>query len=136
MALIQWSDFLFNIDTLTYEELRRKSSVRWARQKIVGGDNRLQAVGRDNDTIRLRGAFYPQVASWVGGTVDTKSIDDLREEMKGMQPQLMLLANGTSLGYWVIEDINTDNSLYSQGTGHVPRRQEFTIKLRWYGERL
>ena len=42
----------------------------------------------------------------------------------------MLLANGTSLGYWVIEDINTDNSLYSEATGHVPRRQKFSIKLR------
>ena len=85
MALIQYGDFLFNIDTLTYDELRRKSSVRWARQKIVGGDDRLQAAGLDNDTIRLSGTFYPQVASWVGGTVGTKSLDDLRNTMKEMQ---------------------------------------------------
>lgn len=136
MALIQWSDFLFNIDTLTYDELRRKSSVRWARQKIVGGNERLQAVGRDNDTIRLKGVFYPQVASWVAGTVGTQSLDDLRAEMKQMQPKLITLANGTSLGYWVLEEVDVDNSNYSGGTGHVPRRQKFDLKFRFYGDRL
>ena len=136
MALVQLGEFLFDISTLTYDELRRKSSVRWAKQKIVGGDERLQAVGRDNDTIRLSGTFYPQVAAIVAGDVGTKSLDDLRAVMKEMQPLLMTSASGHSLGYWVIEDLNADNSHYAAGTGHTPRRQRFNIKLRWYGERI
>lgn len=136
MALVQWGDFQFSINTLAYDELMRMSSVRWAGQKIVGGDERLQAVGRDNDSIRLSGTFYPQIASQVGGTVGTQSLDDLRAKMKEMQPQLLTSASGHSLGYWVAEEIEASNSLFAAGTGHVPRRQRFNIKLKWYGERL
>lgn len=136
MALVQFGEFQFSINTVVYDELRRRSSVRWARQKIVGGDERLQAVGRDNDVIRLSGTFYPQIASQVGGVVGTQSLDDLRAKMKEMQPQLLTSASGHSLGYWVAEDVDVNNSLYAAGTGHTPRRQRFNIKLRFYGERI
>ena len=132
--LLQLGEFQFSISTLVYDELVRNSSVRWARQAIVGGDERLQAVGRNNDTIRLAGVFYPQVAAQVGGTVGTQSLDDLRTTMKGQEPQVLVSADGLSLGYWVIEEIEVANSLYVSGTGSVPRQQRFTISMRWYGD--
>ena len=136
MALVQWGEFQFNINSLAYDELVRRSSVRWARQAIVGGDERLQAVGRNNDTIRLTGTFYPQIAAQVGGTVGTQSLDDLRATMKELQPLLLTSASGHSLGYWVAEEVEAANSLFAAGTGDVPRRQRFTIAMRWYGERI
>ena len=136
MALVQFGDFQFNINSLTYDELVRRSSVRWARQPVVGGDERLQATGRNNDTIRLSGTFYPQIASQVGGTVGTQSLDDLRATMKELQPLLLTSASGHSLGYWVAEEIEAANSLFAAGTGDVPRRQRFSINMRWYGERI
>lgn len=136
MALVQWDDFQFDISTIAYQELQRVASVRWAKQQIVGGDERLQAVGRNNDKIRLTGTFFPQIAAQVGGTVGTQSIDDLREKMKELQPQLLTSASGHSLGYWCMEEISVDQSGFARGTGHVPRRQKFTIALIWYGSRL
>ena len=136
MAYVQLGEFQFQVSTLVYDELVRISSVRWARQSIVGGDERLQATGRNNDSIRLTGTFYPQIASQVEGTVGTESLDGLRATMKEMQPLLLTSASGHSLGYWVAEEIEAANSRYSQGTGPTPRRQRFLIRLRWYGERL
>ena len=133
MALVQLGTFQFHIGSLPYSQLRHRSSVRWSRQNIIGSEDRLQAVGRDNDRIRLSGVFYPQVAAMVGGTVGTKSIDDLRAMMKQMQPQILVSPNGENLGYWVIEDVDADNSIYAKGTGSTPRRQEFEIRLRWFG---
>ena len=131
--LIQLADFQFSISTVAYNELNRVSSVRWGSHDIVGGAQRLQAVGQNNDTITLNGVFYPQLAAQVGGAVGTESLDSLRETMKAMQPQLITAANGNSLGYWVMESLETTDSKF---LGAVPRRQEFRISLRWYGEKL
>ena len=136
MALVQLGDFQFSLNTVAYQELQRTASVRWAQHQIVGGDLKLQAAGRDNDRIRLSGTFYPQIASQVGGAVGTQSLDSLRETMKEMQPLLMTAANGQSLGYWVMEELEVNNTLYAAGTGDVPRRQGFTIALRWFGANL
>lgn len=131
--LIQLADFQFSISTVAYDALNRVSSVRWAARDIVGGTQRLQAVGKENDRIRLNGVFYPQLAAQVGGEVGTKSLDRLRDLMNDMQPQLITAANGNSLGYWVIEQVETTDSKF---LGAVPRRQEFSLNLRWYGAKL
>ena len=136
MAYVQLGDFQFQVSTLVYDELVRVSSVRWSRQAIVGGDERLQATGRNNDSIRLTGTFYPQIASQFDGAVGTESLDGLRETMKEMQPLLLTSASGHSLGYWVAEEIEAANTLFSRGVGPTPRRQRFSIRLRWYGQRI
>ena len=130
--LLQLGDFQFQVSTLAYQELTRASSVRWAVQDIVGNNQRLQATGRNNDTIRLQGVFYPQFASEVGGAVGTESIDHVRDLMNEQQPLLLTAATGDTLGYWVIEELDTGQSLFSAGQG-VPRKQTFTIGLKWYG---
>lgn len=130
--LLQLGDFQFQVSTLAYQELTRTSSVRWAVHDIIGNDQQLQATGRNNDTIRLQGVFYPQLASEVGGAVGTESIDRLRDTMNEQKPLLLTAATGDTLGYWVIEELDTGQSLFSAGHG-VPRKQTFTIGLKWYG---
>ena len=130
--LLQLGDFQFQVSTLAYQELTRGSSVRWVVHDIVGSDQRLQATGRNNDTIRLQGVFYPFFAAEFGGAVGTENIDQLRETMKQQEPLLLTAATGDTLGYWVIEELETGQSLFSAGQG-VPRRQTFTIGLKWYG---
>ena len=140
--------FQFQISTLVYDELRHRSSVRWARQPYVlgrarengltglEGGERLQAVGLDNDTIVISGVFHPLIAAQVGGKVGTESVDDLRILMKKMKPLLLTAASGHSMQYWVIESIDSVHSVFSKATGHVPRRQQFTVSLRYYGARV
>ena len=133
--LMQYADFQFDISTVAYNELNRVSSTRWAKHDIVGGHQKLQAVGKNNDRIRLNGTFYPILAAQVGGRVGTDSIDALRELMNQMKPHLLTAANGNSLGYWVLEELETNQSLFSGGAG-VPQKQDFNIVLRWYGANL
>jgi len=130
--LLQLGDFQFQVSTLAYQELTRASSVRWVVHDIVSNNQRLQATGRNNDTIRLQGVFYPQFASEVGGAVGTESIDHVRDLMNEQQPLLLTAATGDTLGYWVIETLDTGHSLFSPGQG-VPRKQTFTIGLKWHG---
>ena len=133
--LVQFADFQFDISTVAYQELNRISSVRWAALDIIGNNQKLQAVGRDNDRIRLNGTFYPILAAQVGGAVRTDSLDALRELKNEMQPHLLTASNGNSLGYWVMEELETNDSLFSGGRG-VPQKQDFNIGLRYYGARI
>jgi len=132
---MQFQEFQFNISTVAYNELNRVSRFRWASHDIVGGHQKLQATGKENDRIRLNGTFYPLLASQVGGAVGTQSLDALRELANQMLPHLLTAANGNSLGYWVLEELETTQSLFSGGAG-VPQKQDFNIVLRWYGENL
>lgn len=133
--LMQYADFQFDISTVAYNELNRVSSTRWATHDIVGSHQKLQAMGKDNDRIRLNGTFYPILAAQVGGTVGTNSLDALRELANQMQPHLLTAANGNSLGYWVLEELETNNTHFSSGQG-VPQKQQFNIALRYYGASL
>ena len=133
--LMQYADFQFDISTVAYNELNRVSSIRWATHDIVGSHQKLQAMGKDNDRIRLNGTFYPILAAQVGGAVGTNSLDALRELANQMQPHLLTAANGNSLGYWVLEELETNNTLFSSGQG-VPQKQQFNIALRYYGASL
>ena len=100
MAYVQLGEFQFQVSTLVYDELVRVSSVRWSRQAIVGNDERLQATGRNNDSIRLTGTFYPQIASQFDGKVGTESLDGLRDTMKKLQP--LLLTSGIGAFAWIL----------------------------------
>lgn len=134
--LIQLGSFLFDISTVAYNELNRVSSYKWAQHNIVDNYQGLQAVGFENDRVRLSGTFYPQVASMVDRPREgNKDFVELRNMAKQMKPYLIASADGNSLGYWVIEEIGTNDSLFGPGEG-IPRKQIFSINLRYYGASL
>ena len=132
--LMQLGEFQFSVSTLAYDSVSRTAKARFARHEIAGGGEKLHAVGVQADSIRLSGTFYPQLAATLGGPVGTESLDNLRATLKNMQPQLLVAGDGEDLGFWVIEELETVGSLFSNGAG-VPRRQQFNIRLAFYDGR-
>ena len=80
----------------------------------------------------LKGTVAPQIAEHVGSTYKgTGAIDALRALGEAMEPLLLQAADGRNFRYWIIEALTNLDSAYLED---VPRRQEFQLVLRYYGE--
>ena len=72
MHLMALGMFLFEIGTLAYDEMQRKTDWQHARSQRVGARDATQFTGVGDETISLSGAVYAEIAD---GRV---SLDDLR----------------------------------------------------------
>ena len=130
--LIQFGAFHFSISTAAYDTLTRHARANWARLPILNSNERLQAIGIDNDTIDLVGTVLPEFTKLSGGSGGTTIIDTLRELAQEQKPHRIVTENGTNLGTWVLESlVNQDSRFLRDGT---PRKQEFRIRFRLYDD--
>ena len=130
--LIQLGTFQFQIATAAYDALTRTTQAIWARLPILGSHEKLQAVRNENDTIQLVGTVFPQHAVMHGGRGRTETLDELRDMTKALVPYRITAADGQTWGFWIIEELlNKDSRWIRDGT---PRRQDFRLQLRYYGE--
>lgn len=121
--------FAFSISTAAYQDLKRTSEWRWAAQARIGNTDMLQYVGRGNDTITLTGTVHP-----IFMNAGIGQIDALRAEADKKTPLLLVSGQGDVMGLWVIERVSeTQNAFYKEG---VPKRQQFDISLRYYGDNI
>jgi len=121
MHLMALGMFLFEIGTLPYDELQRKTDWRHARSTRVGARDAVQFVGPGDETISLSGSVYAEIAD---GRV---SLDELRE-MAGAGDALPLVdGSGTVFGTFVIEAID-ERHAYLMNDGRA-RRIDFGIDL-------
>ena len=51
-----------------------------------------------------------------------------------MKPLLLQLPSGRNLGYWVIEMLDNTESRFLEGD--IPRKEEFRVHIRYYGENV
>ena len=128
--LTQLGDFQFNLSTIAAQEVERISQYRFAEQERIGQQNLLQAVGRENEIIRITGWLSPELQAIYGGRGNP--LDELRMIADTQEPQILITEDGRNLGYWVIFGINTRSSLFLP-RGQGARRMEFTIQLKYYG---
>ena len=70
-------------------------------------------------------------ARQISGQVGTEAIDTLRDLLYDQLPLLLLSADGFSLGYWIIRELENIDSNYVRS---IPRQQQFQISLQYYGE--
>ena len=121
MHLMALGMFLFEIPTLAYDEMQRKTDWRHARSTRVGARDATQFVGVGDETISLSGSVYAEITD---GRV---SLDDLRS-MAGDGEALPLVdGTGTVYGNFVIEAIDERHAfLMSDGRA---RRIDFAIDL-------
>ena len=59
--LAQIGDFQFSLSTIAAREIERISQYRFAEQDRVGQTKLLQAVGIENEIIRISGMFSPEL---------------------------------------------------------------------------
>jgi phage protein U len=121
MHLIALGMFLFEIGTLPFDELQRKTDWQHARSARVGARDATQFVGPGDETVSLSGAVYTELTD---GRV---SIDDLRALADAGEALPLVDGSGTVYGNFVITALDERHAyLMADGT---PRRIDFGLDL-------
>jgi phage protein U len=113
--------FVFGIDTLSYQQLQRQNSWRWAANNRVGQRPARQFVGQGDDMITLSGWIAPELKG------DATSVDQLRMLADEGEPQVLVDATGTVYGLWVLEGLTETGTLHRIDS--KPRRLEFSLTI-------
>ncbi|MBP6894318.1 MAG: phage tail protein [Pseudacidovorax sp.] len=113
--------FVFQLDTLSYQELQRRTSWKHASQPLVGARNASQYLGPGEDTITLQGLLIPEF------TGEAASLDMLRAMADTGAAWVLIEGTGTLYGAFVIKEMTETRTLfYEDGTA---RRIEFSLTL-------
>lgn len=113
--------FVFALDTLAYQELRRTTEWRHPENSRIGAMPARQYVGPGGDKMTLTGLQAPEHFG------DRLAIDQLRK--MGDRGAAYALVNGAGevFGAWVIESVEETGSLFIREG--IARRVEFTLNL-------
>lgn len=117
--------YYFNLDTATFDELRRQSSFRWAGQERLTRSIAQQAVGQGEDKLSLKGAIFP------GHKGGLKQLDTLRSIGRALQPLTLTTGYGEVLGTWCLLSVDEEQSHLL--AGGIPRKQSFSLEFVSYG---
>jgi phage protein U len=147
---------IFSISTLAYDKLTRSDAFRWVTMERLNNVPAEQFIGPGSINIELSGTIYPgfsfggptytsaqlvnntaaQIVGSANGqqvpVIGTQRLEPLRALANAGQPYQMNDARGYNFGLFVILDVNEVQS--SIIDGGAPRKQEFVIKLRSYGQ--
>ncbi|EGF93096.1 phage P2 GpU family protein [Asticcacaulis biprosthecium C19] len=121
MHMMSLGMFIFEIGTLAYQELQRKTAWRHARGERFGALATAQYLGPGDDTISLPGVLYP------GQIGDYSAISRLREMGNTGDAQLLCTGYGDVLGEWLILSLDETQSLFFEDG--APRKVAFTLEL-------
>ncbi|MEJ5040379.1 phage tail protein [Pseudomonas sp. B21-036] len=124
----QAQPYYFNLDTATFDELRRQSGFRWAGQERLSRHPAQQAVGLGEERITLKGTIFPGAQSGLG------QLQALRSIGRQLQPLSLTTGYGEVLGNWCLTSIEEDQS--SLVAGGIPRKQGFSLEFVSYGDDL
>ncbi|MFT4091329.1 MAG: phage tail protein [Asticcacaulis sp.] len=119
--MMSLGEFIFEIDSLPYQELARRSEWRHATAERFGLRASAQYVGPGADKITLTGALFPgEIGSW--GAIETLS------SMAATGGAFGLVAGtGEILGDWFIRSLDQRHSLFF--IDGVARKADFTLEL-------
>lgn len=116
--------FMFHSLQFGYKGLRRNLSTRWADIQTVGGLNRLQWTGGDDDVVDIEGVIFPHE---FGGLAVLEGIRGAAAQ--GTVLPLITLA-GNVYGLHVIEGVSEDQSFHD--AFGQPRQDAFRLRLKRY----
>lgn len=103
--------FVFSVPTLTYEQLRRRSDYRFARNGRLGARDAAQFVGPGDQTISLDGKAHAELCD------GEASLDTLHAMAAEGEGQALVCSNGRVYGNFVVTGIDERHILFaSDGT--------------------
>jgi len=121
MHLMALGMFLFQISTLAYDELQRKTDWRFAMSSRVGTRDAAQFLGVGEETVSLSGSVYAEITD---GTV---SLDTLREMGDAGEALPLVSGAGIVFGNFIIRSIDERHAvLMADGRA---QRIDFDIDL-------
>lgn len=122
MALMTLGMFVFDLPTLTYNQLQRRSSWRHPTNERVGARPAGQFAGAGDDDITLTGMLAPVAF----GKAD--SLDDLRTMADTGEAFPLVDGSGHIFGAYAITSLDeTQRSIMDNGR---PRISDFTLSLK------
>lgn len=121
MQLCSLGMFVFQIPTLAFHELQRRTNWRHARNARVGARDATQFAGPGDETISLSGTVYDEICD------GRANLDQLRDMAAKGDAYLLITGDGTVVGSFVIEGIDERHAAIKEdGT---PRATDFGIDL-------
>ncbi|UYM14247.1 phage tail protein [Endozoicomonas euniceicola] len=127
-VMMKLGNYTFSLNTAAYQRLQRTTSYRWSSQDRINKTAARQFIGPGDDTIKLAGVIFPQFNGGAG------QLDSLRELAGTGKPHLLVDSLGIVHGYWCLTDI--DETQTKHLAGGIPRQQEFSLSLIYYGDTL
>ena len=118
--------YRFAIKNSAYQTLKRQSEYRWQKINRINANPILQFTGFGVETIDLPGVIYPH---FKGGL---KQVTLMRAQAGLGKPLFLISGNGFAYGRWCIVKITESQSNFLNGG--MPRKIEFFIQLKRYGE--
>jgi len=119
--LMSLGQFVFGLDTVPFDTLRRSSAYRHPSNPRVGALPGRQFVGAGDDTITISGVLAPEYAG------STKSLQQLRDMAGGGKAWALVSGAGHVFGAFVIENVNETSTLFTDNG--LARRIEFDMQL-------
>lgn len=126
LTMMALGPYRFGCNTAAYQSFERSAAYRWASQTRIGRLPASQFMGADAQGVTLQGVIYP---GFKGGL---NQVETMRTVAGLGRPLMMTNGYGRSLGRWVILSISETSTVFF-GDG-APRKIEFTLTLRQYGE--
>lgn len=99
--------FVFSVPTLTYEQFRRRSDYRFARNGRLGARDAAQFVGPGDQTVSLDGKAHAELSD------GEASLDTLHAMAAEGEAQALVCANGRVYGNFVVTGIDERHILFA-----------------------
>lgn len=128
MALMTLGMFVFDLPTLTYNQLQRRSNWRHPTSDRVGARPKGQFAGAGDDDVTLTGALAPISL----GSAD--ALDQLRDMAGTGEPFPLVDGTGHVFGAFVITGLDeTKRALMDNGQSRI---SDFTLTLKRMDDEL
>ncbi|MDH7641163.1 phage tail protein [Sphingomonas oryzagri] len=109
MAVMSLGTFVFSIPTLLFDQFQQREGQRFATNARVGARDAVQAIGPDEETIRLDGLAVAELQDADG------SLDQLRGMMEATGIWPLMDGNGRLYGYYVIRSLENRSRTFLAG---------------------
>lgn len=119
--LMALGQFIFGMDTLAYQELKRQNTWRHPSSSRVRARPARQFVGPGDDTISLSGVLSPELMGKAASLAELRAMADTGKSWP------LVTGVGEVLGAFVIENLNETGTLHLDNG--VPRRIQFDLQL-------
>ncbi|MEZ6853022.1 phage tail protein [Halodesulfovibrio aestuarii] len=132
--MMRLGEYVFSLDTAVYQSMSRTSKYNWAEQARIGRNPSLQYTGTGADTLSLPGIIFPTFKGKL------RQLEAMRAEAEKGTPLLLIdlyglnKVNRNVLGYWCITSVKEKTSDYL--AGGIPQKIEFTLDLKYFGDKL
>ena len=120
--ILSLGQFVFSVDTLTFNELQRSRSWSFASNDIAQGRPQYQFTGVGEETISIPFLIYQE-----HGFGNRQSVDDLAEMADTGAGYVLIDGSGYIYGVFAIDSID-DTRSYLTING-VPRKVDGALKL-------